>query len=55
MKSYANVLHNTAKGIQLQNIASAPTSWTWDYDSVSNPVRADVSYVLLECDIRDNS
>ena len=43
VKSYANVLHNPAKGIQLQHVTSAPTAWTWNYDSVSNPVRADVS------------
>ncbi|KAI0634642.1 endocellulase [Trametes polyzona] len=44
VKSYANVLHNSAKGVQLSNLKSAPTSWQWTYESVSNPVRADVSY-----------
>ena len=47
VKSYANMLSNSAKGVQLQDISSAPTSWTWDYDSVSDPVRADVSCVSL--------
>ncbi|KZV70019.1 glycoside hydrolase family 12 protein [Peniophora sp. CONT] len=44
VKSYANVEHNTAKGVQLQNIKTAPTAWTWSYDTISDGIRADVSY-----------
>ncbi|KAK7689975.1 hypothetical protein QCA50_006615 [Cerrena zonata] len=44
VKTYANVLHNTAKGIQLGNIKTAPTSWDWTYLSESQGIRADVSY-----------
>ncbi|KAI1789979.1 concanavalin A-like lectin/glucanase [Ganoderma leucocontextum] len=44
VKSYPNVYHNTAKGMQLQDIVSAPTSWQWYYQSASNDLRADVSY-----------
>ncbi|KAJ3930367.1 MAG: endocellulase [Lentinula lateritia] len=44
VKSYANVLSNTAKGVQLSNIASAPTSWSWTYETQSDGIRADVSY-----------
>ncbi|KAI0671215.1 endocellulase [Trametes maxima] len=44
VKSYANVLHNTAKGIQLANLKSAPTAWQWEYEQRSDPIRADVSY-----------
>jgi xyloglucan-specific endo-beta-1,4-glucanase len=44
VKSYPNVESTTAKGVQLQNIASAPTSWTWQYLSQSSGLRADVSY-----------
>ncbi|VDC05072.1 unnamed protein product [Peniophora sp. CBMAI 1063] len=44
VKSYANVEHNTAKGVQLQNIKSAPTAWSWSYDKISDGIRADVSY-----------
>ncbi|KAK7057626.1 xyloglucan-specific endo-beta-1,4-glucanase A [Favolaschia claudopus] len=44
VKSYANVLSNAAKGVQLQNVASAPTSWNWNYASQSAGIRADVSY-----------
>ncbi|KAF8829374.1 hypothetical protein HHX47_DHR3001067 [Lentinula edodes] len=40
----ANVLSNTAKGVQLSNIASAPTSWSWTYETQSDGIRADVSY-----------
>lgn len=40
----ANVEHNTAKGVQLQNIKTAPTAWTWSYDTISDGIRADVSY-----------
>ncbi|KAG6827131.1 hypothetical protein H0H92_013080 [Tricholoma furcatifolium] len=44
VKSYANVNSNTAKGQQLQNIGSAPTTWDWSYESASSGIRADVSY-----------
>ncbi|KAI0629966.1 concanavalin A-like lectin/glucanase domain-containing protein [Trametes polyzona] len=46
VKSYPNVYHNTAKGMQLQDITSAPTSWQWYYKSASSDLRADVSYDL---------
>ena len=36
--------HNTAKGMQLQDIVSAPTSWQWYYQSASSDLAADVSY-----------
>ncbi|KAF8918184.1 endocellulase [Mucidula mucida] len=44
VKSYANVESTTAKGIQLANIQTAPTTWSWNYATRSNPIRADVSY-----------
>ncbi|KAI0352554.1 concanavalin A-like lectin/glucanase [Trametes cingulata] len=44
VKSYPNVYHNTAKGMQLQDIVKAPTSWQWNYQSASSDLRADVSY-----------
>ncbi|KAL4249366.1 glycosyl hydrolase 12 (cellulase H) family protein [Abortiporus biennis] len=44
VKSYANVIHNTAKGVQLKNIKSAPTNWVWKYNSESQGIRADVSF-----------
>jgi len=44
VKSYANVVHNTAKGVQLGNVKSAPTNWTWTYLTESSGIRADVSY-----------
>ncbi|KAI0330513.1 concanavalin A-like lectin/glucanase [Cubamyces sp. BRFM 1775] len=44
VKSYPNVGHNTAKGMQLQDIVTAPTSWQWTYQSASSDLRADVSY-----------
>lgn len=44
VKSYANILSNNAKGVQLSDIASAPTSWTWEYQTQSSGIRADVSY-----------
>ncbi|KAH9889890.1 endocellulase [Cubamyces lactineus] len=44
VKSYANVEHNTAKGVQLSKLTSAPTAWQWVYETESNPIRADVSY-----------
>ncbi|KAI0823268.1 concanavalin A-like lectin/glucanase domain-containing protein [Trametes gibbosa] len=43
VKSYANVNHNTAKGVQLASLRSAPTSWQWTYENQNN-VHADVSY-----------
>ncbi|KAI0823250.1 concanavalin A-like lectin/glucanase domain-containing protein [Trametes gibbosa] len=46
VKSYPNVYHNTAKGMQLQDIVTAPTSWQWFYKSASSDLRADVSYDL---------
>ncbi|KAI8986251.1 concanavalin A-like lectin/glucanase domain-containing protein [Trametes punicea] len=44
VKSYPNVYHNSAKGMQLQDIVTAPTSWQWNYQSASSDLRADVSY-----------
>ncbi|KAI0345508.1 endocellulase [Trametopsis cervina] len=44
VKSYANVLHNSAKGMQLSAVKSAPTTWNWSYLSQSQGIRADVSY-----------
>ncbi|KAI0642890.1 concanavalin A-like lectin/glucanase domain-containing protein [Trametes meyenii] len=44
VKSYPNVYHNTAKGMQLQDIVTAPTNWQWYYQSASPDLRADVSY-----------
>ncbi|KAJ7668736.1 endocellulase [Mycena polygramma] len=44
VKSYANVESTGAKGVQLQNVASAPTSWSWTYANQSAGIRADVSY-----------
>ncbi|KAF9463183.1 endocellulase [Collybia nuda] len=44
VKSYANVVSNTAKGVQLKNVLSAPTSWAWNYQSQSSGIRADVAY-----------
>ncbi|GLB34444.1 putative glycosyl hydrolase family 12 [Lyophyllum shimeji] len=44
VKSYANLISNTAKGVQLQNIHSAPTTWNWNYQSQSAGIRADVAY-----------
>ncbi|KAJ7441475.1 endocellulase, partial [Mycena galericulata] len=44
VKSYANVESLKAKGVQLSNIASAPTSWSWNYATQSSGVRADVAY-----------
>ncbi|KAI0775593.1 concanavalin A-like lectin/glucanase domain-containing protein [Trametes elegans] len=44
VKSYPNVYHNTAKGMQLQDITSAPSKWQWYYQSASDDLRADVSY-----------
>ncbi|KAI0629964.1 concanavalin A-like lectin/glucanase domain-containing protein [Trametes polyzona] len=44
VKSYANVIHNTAKGVQLASLASAPTAWNWWYEAQSGDIHADVSY-----------
>ncbi|KAJ7594872.1 endocellulase [Mycena floridula] len=44
VKSYANVESTSAKGVQLQNIASAPTAWSWHYETQSSGIRADVAY-----------
>ncbi|KAI0260169.1 endocellulase [Gloeopeniophorella convolvens] len=41
---HANVLSNTALGVQLGNVASAPTAWNWTYITESEGIRADVSY-----------
>ena len=43
VKSYANVISNTAKGVQLSALTSAPTAWSWVYESESSGIRADVS------------
>ncbi|KAI0691154.1 endocellulase [Cerioporus squamosus] len=44
VKSYANLLSNSAKGVQLSAVKSAPTAWQWEYESQSSGIRADVSY-----------
>jgi len=44
VKTYANVLSNTASGVQIGSISSFPTAWTWDYETESSDLRADVSY-----------
>ncbi|KAJ7496847.1 endocellulase [Mycena latifolia] len=44
VKSYANVESAASKGVQLANIASAPTSWAWNYATQSAGIRADVAY-----------
>ncbi|KAJ7099524.1 endocellulase [Mycena belliarum] len=44
VKSYANVESVSSKGVQLANIASAPTSWNWNYATQSTGIRADVAY-----------
>ncbi|KAH9483357.1 Xyloglucan-specific endo-beta-1,4-glucanase A [Psilocybe cubensis] len=44
VKSYANVQSNSALGVQLNNIASAPSTFDWTYQSQSSGIRADVSY-----------
>ncbi|EIW52482.1 uncharacterized protein TRAVEDRAFT_184689, partial [Trametes versicolor FP-101664 SS1] len=46
VKSYPNLYHNTAKGMQLQDIVTAPTNWQWFYKSADSDLRADVSYDL---------
>jgi len=44
VKSYPNLISNTAKGVQLQNIQSTQTFWQWHYQTQSSGIRADVSY-----------
>ncbi|PSR70920.1 hypothetical protein PHLCEN_2v13192 [Hermanssonia centrifuga] len=44
VKSYANLQHNTAMGMQLSQITTAPTVWNWTYLAESEGIRADVSY-----------
>ncbi|KAI0050777.1 glycoside hydrolase family 12 protein [Auriscalpium vulgare] len=44
VKSYANVLSSSAKGVQLSAVTSAPTAWNWTYATQSSGIRADVSY-----------
>ncbi|KAJ8077352.1 hypothetical protein PM082_001782 [Marasmius tenuissimus] len=44
VKSYANIESNVAKGVQLQNVQSAPTVWSWSYSDRSDGIRADVAY-----------
>jgi len=44
VKTYANVIHNTAKGMQLSDIKTAYTNWIWQYKTESEGIRADVSY-----------
>uniref|UniRef100_A0A0W0FVV1 Putative endocellulase n=1 Tax=Moniliophthora roreri TaxID=221103 RepID=A0A0W0FVV1_MONRR len=44
VKSYANAESTVAKGVQLQDVVSAPTTWSWNYESQSEGIRADVAY-----------
>jgi len=44
VKSYANVVSNNAKGVQLSALTTAPTAWNWEYQVESSGIRADVSY-----------
>ncbi|KAH7920699.1 glycoside hydrolase family 12 protein [Leucogyrophana mollusca] len=44
VKTYTNVASDTAEGIVLSTITSAPTSWNWEYVTESSGIRADVSY-----------
>ncbi|KAJ7450698.1 endocellulase [Mycena galericulata] len=44
VKSYANVESVNAKGVQLSNIASAPTSWSWNFGTKSSATQGDVAY-----------
>ncbi|KDQ52789.1 glycoside hydrolase family 12 protein [Jaapia argillacea MUCL 33604] len=44
VKTYTNVLSNTAKGVQLSAITSAETTYDWYYNTQSSGLRADVSY-----------
>lgn len=44
VKSYTNVNQLSANGMLLSEIVSAPTSWTWEYESIASGTVADVSY-----------
>lgn len=44
VKSYANVEHQTAKGMRLSDISTLPSAWSWEYQTKSDGIRADVSY-----------
>ncbi|KAJ7429857.1 endocellulase [Mycena galericulata] len=44
VKSYANVEAINAKGVQLSNISSAPTSWSWNFGTQSSGTQGDVAY-----------
>ncbi|KAJ7775930.1 endocellulase [Mycena maculata] len=44
VKSYANVESLDAKGVQLSNISSAPTSWSWNFETQSSGTQGDVAY-----------
>ncbi|KAF9467948.1 endocellulase [Collybia nuda] len=44
VKSFANVISDVAKGMQVVDIVSAPTSWTWAYTSKSPDTRANIAY-----------
>lgn len=44
VKSYANVQSNSVAGILLSDLASAPTTYDWTYETSSSGLRADVSY-----------
>ncbi|KIY65324.1 glycoside hydrolase family 12 protein [Cylindrobasidium torrendii FP15055 ss-10] len=44
VKSYANVESTTAKGVQLSEITTAPTTWIWEHETQSDGIRADVAY-----------
>ncbi|KDQ50910.1 glycoside hydrolase family 12 protein [Jaapia argillacea MUCL 33604] len=44
VKAYPNLISNTAKGVQLSAIQSAPSTYEWTYLTQSSGLRADVSY-----------
>ncbi|KAF7763621.1 CAZyme family GH12 [Agaricus bisporus var. burnettii] len=44
--SYANIIADNAMGKQLSAVTSAPTSWSWSYETKSDPIRANVAYDL---------
>ncbi|EUC65659.1 cell 12A endoglucanase [Rhizoctonia solani AG-3 Rhs1AP] len=46
VKSYANVALENGIRKKVSSISSIPTTWSWKYDSASNPLTADVSYDL---------
>ncbi|EKM77414.1 hypothetical protein AGABI1DRAFT_115318 [Agaricus bisporus var. burnettii JB137-S8] len=46
VKSYANIIADNAMGKQLSAVTSAPTSWSWSYETKSDPIRANVAYDL---------